>query len=396
MIRGPRLTTRPRPVQVLHLLASTDRGGAEARTLDLLRRADPERSTFHFGLLSGRCGELNDEIVRAGGKVHRLPVRQKGFAQRFCQLVDAEQIDCVYSHVLYASGYLLRLARRCGVPVRVAYFRSSRDGRNSGIARRIYRTWMRRWMNLHATHILAVSEGALAAVWGGRCREDPRCRVIYDGIEPAGLRAAPERIGVRREFEFPESSRLYVHVGRFATAKNHSRLVRIFARLAAIEPEARLLLVGGGDAAIQSAVERQIGELGIAPLVRLAGPRDDVPRLLASADLMFFPSLWEGLGNVVIEASATGTPTLASDLPSVREMAARLPGVFTLPLEESDERWARTACELAAGTPSAAARAAAWEAMAASVFTIDHCLAQHERIWNEARKALPARSMADV
>lgn len=394
MIPAPHFTQFQGTIQVLHLLASTDRGGAEARSLDLLRQADPERYRFHFGLLSGVSGELSEEILRAGGKVHTLPIRKRGFAGRFRQLVEAERIDVVYAHVLYASGYLLRLAERCGVPVRAAYFRSSHDGRASGPVRRLYRAGMRFWMDRHATHVLGVSEGALAAVWGPRWREDPRCQVIYDGIDPRAFLGTPDPSGVRREFGWDASAPLYVHVGRFAAVKNQRRLVDVFSRLVAIQPEARLLLVGGGEAAIRSAVEQQIARLGLAEHVRLTGPRNDVPRLLRAANLMFFPSLWEGLGNVVIESSALGTPTLANDLPSVREMAARLPHIFTLSLQETDDRWARTAVELAAQVPSLSERAAAWKAVAGSVFALDQCLARHLQVWDAARRNVPARSAA--
>ena len=49
-----------------------------------------------------------------------------GFPSRFRQLLYQEQYDAVHGHLHYLSGYLLRLAAECGVPVRVAHFRSSR------------------------------------------------------------------------------------------------------------------------------------------------------------------------------------------------------------------------------------------------------------------------------
>lgn len=50
------------------------------------------------------------------------------------------------------------------------------------------------------------------------------------------------------------------------------------------------------------------------------GHRDDVPDLLAAADLFVFPSLFEGLGGALIEAMALGLPIVASDLDAVREV----------------------------------------------------------------------------
>lgn len=50
------------------------------------------------------------------------------------------------------------------------------------------------------------------------------------------------------------------------------------------------------------------------------GHREDVPDLLAAADLFVFLSLWEGLGGAVIEAMALGLPVVASDIPALREV----------------------------------------------------------------------------
>ena len=70
------------------------------------------------------------------------------------------------------------------------------------------------------------------------------------------------------------------------------------------------------------------------------GVRDDVPQLLKTADVLLLPSIHEGLPGVVLEACASGTPVLASDLPGVREIASRLPLVRYLPLTAADEEWA--------------------------------------------------------
>ena len=54
--------------------------------------------------------------------------------------------------------------------------------------------------------------------------------------------------------------------------------------------------------------------------VRLLGHRDDVPDLLAACDVFAFPSLYEGLGSVLIEAMALEAPIVASDAPAIAEV----------------------------------------------------------------------------
>jgi glycosyltransferase involved in cell wall biosynthesis len=67
-----------------------------------------------------------------------------------------------------------------------------------------------------------------------------------------------------------------------------------------------------GDGPMRPPLERLASRLGIADRVRFLGWREDVPALLASADLLVCPSLHEPLGNVVIEAWSAGLPVVAT------------------------------------------------------------------------------------
>ncbi|MBN2477084.1 MAG: glycosyltransferase [Pirellulales bacterium] len=395
----PRAARRPRPIDILHVHGRMARGGAEVRTVEILRHVDRRRYRFHFCAVAGVPGELDHEIRRLGGQVHLLRQSRFGFPRRFRRLLRQERIDVVHSHLHYYSGYLLRLAAECRVPVRVAHFRSSKSDVVPGPVRRVLHgalrlcveryasdAIMRRWLERYATSVLGVSRSVLVNNWGTDWQSDPRCQVVYDGIDTAPYSQGADSLEVRREFQLPQTAPLFVHVGRMVEPKNHGRLVSIFAEVLQRRPTARLLLVGRmssgrNDNTIEQYVRRRIAELGMARAVVFAGERTDVPRLLKAADALIFPSLWEGLGDVVLEALAAGTPVLASDLPSIREMAARLSGIHCLSLDEPDVSWARLAEELAAHRPSEQQRQAALASFLGSEFTVQRCTETLCRIW---------------
>ena len=131
---------------------------------------------------------------------------------------------------------------------------------------------------------------------------------------------------------------MFINVASFQPAKNQMRVVEVFHRIAQRQAEARLLLVGrevnGYQARVREAVERR----GLADKVTFAGERADVPRLLKAADVLLFPSKWEGLPGAVLESCAAGLPVVASDIPGVLEIGRHFPGVHALPLSESDAR----------------------------------------------------------
>lgn len=372
-----------RPVKVLHIFARMNCGGAEHRTLELMRAVDPREVRMDFCALSGLPGVLDHEIRALGGEVHRLPLKQAGFARAFRRLLAGEGYDVVHAHVHYPSGWILRLAYQAGVKRRIVHFRSDSDGRSESWTRRIVCWGLQRLIDRYATDIVAVSRAAMEKAWKPSRRNDPRCRVIYNGLDltrfpdPTDVQKAwktREKLGV-----LPESP-LCIHVGSLRPPKNHERLLRIFKAVEERTPGAMLMLVG--DTLDRTAwLAERLCSLGLCPSVRVLGRRDDVPDLLAAADVMLFPSLWEGLPGAVLESLAAGTPVVASDLPSIREIAEFLPGLRVISLSESDRHWAKLIAH--AAHPTTAQRSAMRRAFAESPFTIEHHARQMRELWLE-------------
>jgi glycosyltransferase involved in cell wall biosynthesis len=318
-----------RPVRVLHVFGAMDRGGAETRTLEILRRLDASRYAFDFCVLSGTPGAYAAEIEARGGCIVRCALRPHParFIARFVRVLRRSRYDVVHSHVHHFSGVILAASRLAGVPRRVAHIRSTDDGRPTTPLRRAYRVSMRRLIDATATTVIGVSEGAMEAFFGPRWRRDRRRTVVYNGVEPARFSSPGATVEVRREFGLPAGAPLLLHVGRFDPQKNHAALVALAEALVARRPDAVFILVG--DGVLRERIEREVAERGLGPRFRFAGLRDDVPRLLAAADLLICPSLWEGLPGVVLEAAAAGVPVVASELPGVVEIARRTPGIVT-------------------------------------------------------------------
>lgn len=373
---------RKHPRRILHVFGGMRRGGAEMRTLDVMRWIDRSRYQLHFCALSGLPGELDGDIEALGGQVHRLPLGPL-FPLRFRALLRRERFDVVHSHVHYASGYVMRLAAAFGVPIRVTHFRNTSDGNRRTMARHAQQRILRRWIDRHATHILAVSEGAMRAGWSDDWEHDSRCHVVYNGLDLSRYQGTATRDAVRHEFGLPVASRLFVHVARMVTQKNHTRVVEIFGEIAAGDAHAYLLLVGRPSVDIERRIRKRIDQLQLHTRVIVAGERNDVPRLLRAANLLLLPSLWEGLPGVVLEASAVGLPVLASDLPGCREIARQCDSVRCLPLAACDQQWAIYARYLARPLISVASDdCVPASPLEGTEFEIGRCVRTLARIWD--------------
>lgn len=146
---------------------------------------------------------------------------------------------------------------------------------------------------------------------------------------------------IRASAGIPQDAFLTVHVGRFASVKNHWFLLDVFSKIKAKKANAHLLLVGDGP--LKGDICRQINEKGLADCVTMLSHRTDVPELLYAADLVVFPSQYEGLSVTLVEAQVTGLRCLVSD--SVNGANFLTENTIPLSLERSAEEWADVALD---------------------------------------------------
>jgi glycosyltransferase involved in cell wall biosynthesis len=377
---------RAQPVRVLHVLGRMERGGAELRTLEIMRRLDPQQFMLEFCVLSGQAGSLDGEVVRLGGRVHHLPISTLTFPARFSRLLRNGQYDIVHSHVHLTSGLILWIAARSGTRGRIAHFRSTHDGRSTSITRAAWQRVKRHLIHRYATHTVAVCRGAMESVWSAAWRSDPRCRVLYNGLDAGRVACARDRDAIRAELGVSSTGPVFLHLGNVTAAKNHPRVLDIFASIVGRAPESRLILAGRGTNDPNGDIARRSGALGIRSQIVTVGMQDDVASLLRAADVLLLPSRWEGLPGVVLEACAAGVPVLASDLPGVREIASHLQLVRVLPLSASDDEWAASALTLPEAAGRLQLRAIASDAFRASVFNIDRAVEAHCALWRDAAR----------
>jgi glycosyltransferase involved in cell wall biosynthesis len=356
-----------------------NRGGAELRTLDVVRQLGPRRYTSHFCVLSGARGTLDEEIQALGGVMHYCRLKSPLFTNRFLHLLRTERFDVVHSHVHYASGFIATLAALAGVPTRVVHFRSSSDGRQSSLVRRVIRGMLSAGIQRCSTHIVGVSESTFDGTWRSNWRDDRRCQVIYNGLPLTGIENPA--VSIREEFSIPADVPLVVHVGRMHEAKNHRRVVLVFAQLTREHPEARLLLVGRRQDRIETPLQADIEHAGLSGRVIFAGERTDVAAILSVADVLLFPSLWEGLPGAVLESLRAGTPVIASTLPVILEVARLLPGITPVDLQATDREWADAVWQAAMRGRDHHARNATVSAFRESPFCIRHTASQFVALW---------------
>ena len=329
-----------KPIRVLHMIGTLNIGGSQSMVLNLYRALDRNKVQFDFILDQTDPQDLTERVLALGARVYTMPrfdgkniiQVKRAWNQFFC---DHPEYKILHSHVRSYASIYLPIAKKHGVKT-IIHSHSTSNGK--GI-KALVKATMQYPLRFLADYYFSCSEEAGRWLFGNRIVDGNKHFIIKNAIDAGAYRIDDEvRMAYIQELGL-SGKRVYAHVGRFHSAKNHVFLLRVFQRIHQQEKSAVLLLVGDGE--LRGSIEEQIDILGIRDAVLLLGSRYDIPKLLQAADVFLFPSVWEGLGIVAVEAQAAGLPCICSDrVPNLVETTEHC---YFLPLDE--DVWVRAALD---------------------------------------------------
>ena len=328
------------PIRILHMIGSLEIGGSQAMVINLYRAMDRSKVQFDFIVDHPDRMALEETVKALGAKIYVVPtfvgtniVAVTKAWNKFFQ--EHPEYKILHSHVRsYASVYL-PIAKKYGLKT-IIHSHSTSNG--SGLKSLIKAT-LQYPLRFQADYFFSCSKEAGVWLFGKRIVSSDRHYIVKNAIDAGAYRCNEEtRKNYIQDLGLDDKV-VYAHVGRFHPAKNHSFLLRVFKRIYSVCPNAILMLVGDGE--LRTDIERQIDELGIREAVILLGNRHDIPKVLQAADFFLFPSLWEGLGIVAVEAQAAGLGCICSD--QVPRLVKVTENCQFLPLDE--DAWVKAALD---------------------------------------------------
>lgn len=327
-------------IHVLQFFSTLNNGGAENRMMDVYRSIDPDAVMFDFAVVHDGEHFFDKEVLAGGSAKYVLPDPRSGLLKNYRAMVKffrEHEFQAVHTHVSWYSGLVLLAAKQAGVKLRIAHARTAAIP-NQGLAKRLIRKFGQFLIACSATHRFAISEEAAEFIFGRSVVKKGAYQYVPNAIDQKkyAFLAGAERDALRTQLGIRAGKKAYVHVGNFRKAKNHAFLLDVAKALKDRGDPYVLYLIGDGD--LRPDIEQKIADLGLEEHVILLGSRRDVPQILTAFDAMLFPSIYEGLGGVVLEAQLTGVPAVVSDaIPPVADLGIGM--VDFLPLEEPG-RWA--------------------------------------------------------
>lgn len=297
-------------LKVLHIVGKMDMAGLETFLMNFYRNIDRNQIQFGFIPLSAAKGYYDEEIVSLGGEViyppHRYDWKKpKEFKTWFDAFLCQSDFSILHSHNGGAASIVLPIAKKHGL-VTIVHSHNTEMKKDKPFVNQIRRINQRLGFK-YADMFFACSNEAGKYMFGNR-----EFKIINNAIDIS-------------KFEYSESTRNRVResiglrneeitigtIGRLSPQKNPHMTISILNELKNNGIPFKFIWVGTGE--MKDEIDRQIIENGLSEQIIMLGPRNDVNKILQAMDIFVFPSLFEGLGIVAIEAQAAGLPTICSD-----------------------------------------------------------------------------------
>jgi glycosyltransferase involved in cell wall biosynthesis len=255
------------------------------------------------------------------------------------KIIMDNNINVVHTYTYYNSVFSLFAAKISGVRIRIVHSHNTMSEPKPSIIKKIYFMISKIGIDIFANRFVACGRDA------GRALFMPwrEFEVVNNGIDIDNfLYSKNYRNSIRKELKINHEEIVIMHAGRFAEVKNHEFLIDVFAEYQKINHNSRLILVGDGP--LKSKIENKVEDLKLSESVMFLGLRSDVNRIYSASDLFLFPSLFEGLPVVLVEAQANGIKCLISD--NIDKSTRLTDCIDFYSLSLNSEQWAKKICEL--------------------------------------------------
>lgn len=321
------------PATVAYVLPRLETGGTEKHVCTLVRRLDRERfrpmvvATAEGGPLEADFAGMGVSVhvlgyrgfTRRRGRIVRTAYRSTCAIRELARLLRAERVAVVHAYLPVANVLGAIAGRLARTPVIVL----SKRGLCHYKKGRPIMAFFENTANLAASAVTANSSAVAAAVLAAErfCRN--KIRVIRNGIDASAFSPAdggPPHTAASPcpDLRLPPGSTTILYAANLFAYKGHLDLIAAAASVVPRFPAAHFLLAGREEGA-GAEVRQRVEALGLSANVHLLGPRDDVPALLRTADLVVHPSHEEGFSNTILEAMAAGKAIVASDVGGIPE-----------------------------------------------------------------------------
>ncbi len=322
-------------IHILHLIHKLTVGGAERVLANIVNSGhDRFRHVIcSFCTPDDFCKTINDQVTlvslnKQEGNDFRIPFRLAKLCRQY-------EIDLIHSigWSTYLDGFLGGLLRLNKKPRFVYAFHGKTIEDLARMPQR--RIWAQRLLANGCDAIIAPSlemKRDYAQTFG---IEQGRIRLIYNGVDEKLFSPVDAFNQAKTDFGFTADDVVFGCIARLDPVKNLPALIRGFALVQKTAPQAKLMIVGGGQQ--HDELLKLVADLQLQNSVLLTGERSDIEHCLRGMDVYVLPSFYEGFSVTILEAMAAGLPIVAGRVGGTPELVQNGRNGYLFDLSRSHE-----------------------------------------------------------
>ena len=302
----------PEVIRVAQIVGKWFGGGVESIVMNYYSHIDRNKIQFDFICDSDSTNIPKDKIISMGGRVILVSPYQHIFKynRELMKIFKENKYKIVHSHINTLSVFPLRIAKKAGVPIRIAHSHSTTNIKEW--KKNILKQMLRPFSKVYANQYMCCSQYAGEWLFNKKTFKQGKVYLLNNAIDVDKFKYNKTiRADKRKELNIDDNTFVVGHIGRFVEQKNHLFLIDLFNELHKEKSNSLLILVGQGP--LFDAVKAKVHRLGLENCVLLLGQRNDVFDLYQAFDMFVLPSLYEGLPVVGVEAQTSGLPSIFSD-----------------------------------------------------------------------------------
>lgn len=327
-------------MNILHIVSNISiRNGIMSVLMNYYRHINNEEIKFSFLYFDLKSETYEQEIKALGGNV--IFLSRKNFIGQWKQFCKEHfgQFDVIHNHELYLSLIMNNSKRMIGNKAIISHAHNTKFSEKpiKGLRNRFLSL-----LSIKSDVLLACSQLSGEKMFYYTFRN--RGIVLNNAINVKQFEYNNEiRNNLRQNLNISYETLVVGHIGNFNIQKNHRFLIDIFYKLHQNNPNTVLLLIGTGE--LQNKIIEKAIKLNISKNIIFLGEKRNIYDYLNVMDLFVFPSKFEGLGIVLIEAQANGLPCLISDkVPQVANILKNKNRVLSL--KQSALFWAENILQI--------------------------------------------------
>lgn len=289
--------------KVLHVYPQLNCGGTEMVFYNLIKFSD--RQLFQYEILVQREGEQDQMFKNLGCTIITIPyLNRKQYKKELAVFFSENNYQAVHCHTHKEIPIVLSQAKRAGIRHCISHSHTARIDIPAWLWPLLY--LKHRKFEQYATDLFGCSKLALKWLFPTRWKKGV---VIHNGIDLDAFQFDNVvRESYRNILGVAPNTKVIINVGRCTEEKNHDFILDRAKDL--VSEDCLFVIIGEGP--LFSHLQHRVNEEKISN-VKMLGKHMDVSCWLCAADLFIFPSIYEGLGIVAIEAQSSGLPVLSTN-----------------------------------------------------------------------------------